>query len=139
MNAIVLALIGGMLIGVSAWVLLGFNGRIAGISGILEGLFDANSERSWRVAFLIGMLIGGAILLLVRPESFGVASDRSLLATGVAGLLVGFGTRLGSGCTSGHGICGLPRLSIRSLVAVLTFMVSGAITVYVVNHVVGGF
>lgn len=139
MNAIVLALIGGMLIGVSAWVLLGFNGRIAGISGILEGLFDANSERSWRVAFLIGMLIGGVILLLVRPESFGVASDRSLLATGVAGLLVGFGTRLGSGCTSGHGICGLPRLSSRSLVAVLTFMVSGAITVYVVNHVVGGF
>lgn len=139
MNAIVLALIGGMLIGVSAWVLLGFNGRIAGISGILEGLFDANSERSWRVAFLIGMLIGGVILLLVRPESFGVASDRSLLATGVAGLLVGFGTRLGSGCTSGHGICGLPRLSSRSLVAVLTFMVSGAITVYVVNHVLGGF
>lgn len=132
------ALMGGMLIGLSAFVLLVFNGRIAGISGILEGLFDATSERSWRLAFLAGLLVGGGALFFLRPDLFGQAEGRSTLTIVVAGLLVGFGTRLGSGCTSGHGICGLPRFSRRSLVAVVTFMATGMATVYVVQHLLGG-
>lgn len=138
MHPLVLASIGGVIIGISAFILLWFNGRIAGISGILEGVFDRTSERGWRLAFLAGMLIGGGILLALNPELFGQAERRSPLAIAAAGLLVGFGTRLGSGCTSGHGICGMPRMSVRSLVAVVTFMVTGAATVFVVEHVLGG-
>lgn len=127
--------IGGMLIGAASAVLLVFNGRIAGISGIAGGVFSSvpASERGWRTAFLIGLLLGGVLLSVVLPTALG-ASPVSMPAIVGAGLLVGFGTRLGSGCTSGHGICGLSRFSARSLVATITFMAAGGLTVFVVLH-----
>jgi uncharacterized membrane protein YedE/YeeE len=124
-------LIGGALIGSAAALLLAVNGRIAGISGILGGLIAsrARSERSWRLAFLVGLITGPALYRLfygALPLQL-EADVPTLLA---AGLLVGFGTRLGSGCTSGHGVCGLARLSPRSLTATVTFMSLGIATVY---------
>jgi uncharacterized membrane protein YedE/YeeE len=114
---------------------MAFNGRIAGISGVLGGMADARGEEfTWRLAMIGGLLVGGAVMFLVLPGSF--ASPPEDLPIGgvvLAGLLVGFGTRLGSGCTSGHGICGLSRLSSRSLVAVLTFMATAAITVAIIH------
>lgn len=137
--SLLLALAGGLIIGVSTIVLLAFNGRIAGISGIVAGFFEqGGEERSWRAMFIAGMMLGGVALFLLKPELFGAPLERSTGAYIVAGLLVGFGTRLGSGCTSGHGICGLSRLSVRSLVAVVSFMITGVITVYVIQNVLGG-
>lgn len=131
--------IGGVLIGLSAAALMLFNGRIAGISGILEGLLEPqSSDFSWKAAFVGGLLAGGAAVFALRPDLFAVTIDRSVATLAVAGLLVGFGTRLGNGCTSGHGVCGLARFSTRSLVATASFMAAGALTVYVVNHVLGG-
>ena len=129
-------LIGGLLIGLTAVLLLLINGRIAGISGILSGLIDDNppSERPWRGAFVLGLVSGAAIYswlhggLRLQLQ----ASSPGLL---LAGLLVGFGTRLGSGCTSGHGVCGLARRSPRSLVATATFIACGMLTVYLTRHV----
>lgn len=139
MHPIIMALIGGAIIGVSTLVLLASNGRIAGISGIVAGFFESRGEeRNWRAMFIAGLLFGGVALYLVQPELFGEPLERSTAAIVVAGLLVGFGTRLGNGCTSGHGICGLSRFSQRSLVAVLTFMATGIATVYVIQHVLGG-
>ena len=133
------ATIGGLFIGLSATILLLFNGRVAGISGIIEPrASQSGGGDAWRLAFAVGLLIGGAAMLLARPEAFGVPTGRSLGAVIGAGLLVGYGTRLGSGCTSGHGVCGLSRLSKRSLVATCTFMGAGFVTTYVVNHVLGG-
>ena len=133
------ALTGGTLIGFAALLLLLFNGRIAGISGIFGGvLAPAKGEFGWRAAFVGGLLVGGAVMLLLMPEHFVIGIDRSLGAVAAAGLLVGFGTRLGNGCTSGHGVCGLARFSLRSLVATLSFMLAGGITVYVIHHVLGG-
>ena len=131
------ALLGGALIGLAATLLLAGIGRIAGISGIINTAVEQREGRSWRLAFLVG-LVGGASLWFVFGN--GVAAPRVnfplpwLIA---AGLLVGFGTRLGSGCTSGHGICGLARFSRRSLVAVLAFMGAGVATVYALRHVLG--
>jgi hypothetical protein len=124
-------LLGGALIGSAAALLLAVHGRIAGISGILGGLITSRerSERSWRMAFLVGLITGPALYRLfygALPLQL-EADVPTLLA---AGLLVGFGTRLGSGCTSGHGVCGLARLSPRSLVATITFMSLGIATVY---------
>jgi uncharacterized protein len=131
--------IGGLLIGLSAVIMLLFNGRIAGISGIFGGLIKPQrGEIEWRAAFIGGLLVGGAAMMTIRPELFAITIERSALAVAVAGLLVGFGTRLGSGCTSGHGVCGLSRFSARSLVATASFMIVGAITVFVVNHFAGG-
>jgi uncharacterized protein len=128
------AVIGGVTIGASASLLLLFNGRIAGISGIVAGLVrPIAGETSWRAFFVAGLLIGGAVVLALRPQSFSAPSV-SLLAVVVAGLFVGFGTRLGSGCTSGHGVCGVSRLSVRSIVATLTFMTTGAVTTLLVHH-----
>lgn len=129
------ALIGGLLIGLGSFMLLAFNGRIAGISGILGRLLPWNAvESSWRLAFIIGLLIAPFIWQLFAPFPDIVikASNLQIIA---AGLLVGFGTRLGSGCTSGHGVCGLSRLSLRSLVATLSFIIAGVITVYITHHV----
>ena len=132
------ALGGGALIGISASILLLFNGRVAGISGILGGLVRPRAEEtSWRALFIVGLLVGGVVLYLVRPASFGAAPVSLPLAI-VAGVLVGFGTRLGSGCTSGHGVCGLSRFSGRSLAATMTFMATGAMAAFVVQHLVGG-
>lgn len=139
MDALVLALVGGAIIGLSAAMLLAFNGRIAGISGIVGGFFEqVGEERSWRGMFIAGLLLGGVAVYLIAPELFGAPLERSTAAVIVAGLLVGYGTRLSSGCTSGHGICGVSRFSIRSIVAVLTFVATGVVTVYVIQNVFGG-
>jgi uncharacterized membrane protein YedE/YeeE len=132
---------GGVLIGLAASLLLLTHGKIAGISGMLGGLLDTKTtERGYRAWFLAGLLLMGLVLAFVRPELLASASGSSapLALTAVAGLLVGFGTSLGNGCTSGHGICGLSRLSPRSLLATATFMVTGALTVFVARHLIGG-
>ena len=122
------AAFGGALIGAASALLLLVHGRIAGISGILGGLVQRGTvDRSWRYAFIAGLFAAGVLAGLVHPASIGVASGSPFVVI-VAGLLVGFGTRLGSGCTSGHGICGLSRFSGRSLLAVATFITTGAIT-----------
>lgn len=129
-----LALLGGALIGSGSALLLLTHGRIAGISGIAGGLVQgATSDRAWRLAFLAGLLVAGGVAGRVLPAAIG-APVRPLAAIVAAGLLVGFGTRLGNGCTSGHGVCGLSRLSVRSLVAVATFMTTGAITAMIAGR-----
>lgn len=132
--------IGGMLIGLAAALLLLFNGRIAGISGIAGGLFTRppRVEIYWRALFIAGLVAGGVLMSGVAPALFAVTLDRSVLALIAAGLLVGFGTRLGNGCTSGHGVCGISRMSPRSIGATVTFMAAGAAAVFVVQHVIGG-
>ncbi|MCA9549642.1 MAG: YeeE/YedE family protein [Myxococcales bacterium] len=126
------ALLGGVLIGFSAVLLLWFNGRIAGISGILSGLVRPTAgDLSWRVAFAGGLLAGGLALRLFMPSALPTTHEAHWLVVLVAGFLVGFGARVGSGCTSGHGVCGIGRLSLRSIVATTTFILTGAITVFV--------
>lgn len=133
------SLIGGMLIGLSASAMLLFNGKIAGISGIVAGLLNpAKNDTLWRGIFIAGLLTGGLLLRIVSPQVFTMGISRSWAALVLAGMLVGFGTRLGNGCTSGHGVCGLSRLSPRSLIATITFIATGAAAVYVVNHLLGG-
>ncbi|MDR0779840.1 MAG: YeeE/YedE family protein [Pseudomonadales bacterium] len=127
------ALVGGMLIGLSATLLYLGSGRIAGISGIAGGLFSTTGdERGWRWRFLLGLLGGGA-LVKVLGGAVALEFRSSWLLTLVAGLLVGYGTRLGSGCTSGHGVCGLARLSRRSLAALVVFMGVAVLTVLVLS------
>ena len=131
------SLAGGLLIGISTAMLLLFNGRIAGISGILGGLLrPAAGDAGWRIAFLLGLLAAPLIYGLAAPLP-GVRIDATTTTLIVAGLLVGIGTRYGSGCTSGHGVCGLSRLSPRSTVATVAFMLAGFATVYIVRHVIG--
>lgn len=133
------ALLGGVFIGVSATLLWAGLGRVAGISGIAGGLLRRDpGETAWRVSFLVGLLGAGALLFALSPSGFRVDIQRSAVAMIAAGLLVGFGTRLGSGCTSGHGVCGMSRLSLRSLAAVLTFMVTGALSVFLTRWLSGG-
>ncbi len=131
------ALAGGALIGVAASMFVLLNGRVAGISGVIGGLFKpAAGDAGWRVAFVVGLL--GAPLIYGTFKALpALHIDASLGALVVAGLLVGVGTRYGSGCTSGHGVCGLSRLSPRSLVATVAFMVAGFATVFVLRHVLG--
>jgi uncharacterized membrane protein YedE/YeeE len=132
------ALGGGLLIGLSALLLLYLNGRIAGISGIVNGaLARKKGDTAWRVAFALGMLAGGAAFWWLTPHAFVPRQGFPLPLLLVAGFLVGFGTRLGSGCTSGHGVCGLGRRSLRSLVATITFVACGMVTVYVARHLLG--
>ncbi len=131
------SLIGGMLIGAAAALFIAFNGRIAGISGILGGLLKpTKGDMLWRIAFLGGMLAAPLVYRLAAPLPE-VAVDADLITLIVAGLLVGLGTRYGSGCTSGHGVCGIARLSPRSLVATVAFMGAGFATVYAVRHLFG--
>lgn len=135
-----LSLFGGVLIGLSTVMLIYFKGRIAGISGVLAGLTQFGStpvgHYSWRVAFVLGLVLAPAVygLFAVMPVS---EIDSSYPLIVIAGLLVGFGTRMGSGCTSGHAVCGIGRLSPRSIVATLSFMASGFVTAYVLFHVLG--
>lgn len=132
------SLVGGGLIGLSASLLLLGDGKIAGISGILGGaLAPQRGDAAWRVVFLAGLLSGGLAVRLVAPEALAIAAPQPLAVYAAAGLLVGYGTRLGNGCTSGHGVCGLSRGSKRSLVATLAFMGAGVATVWVVRHVLG--
>ena len=131
--------LGGVLIGLSGALLLFGLGRIAGISGIYGGLLQPKSgDIAWRLAFVLGLLGGGLIMVLMAPERFTMPIDRSLLTVAAAGLLVGIGTRMGNGCTSGHGVCGISRGSPRSLMATVTFMVTGIVTVFLAGHVFGG-
>jgi uncharacterized protein len=132
-STILAALAGGALIGAAASLILLAHGRVAGISGILGSLLQRDTtDRSWRLAFLAGLLSAGVVAAFAFPDAVG-ASPVSLPLVGIAGAIVGFGTRLGNGCTSGHGVCGLSRLSTRSLVATIVFMVVAAITVAVVR------
>lgn len=136
------ALIGGGLIGLASGLYFLLNGRIAGISGILGGLLSPGKERSSvlfeRLAFIIGLVAGPLIMINATGIKAQSVVTSSLPVIIIAGLLVGFGTTIGSGCTSGHGICGLSRLSLRSLVATLSFMAAGFVTVYVTRHMMGG-
>lgn len=135
MDTMVLPLLGGALIGLASALMLVLSGRIAGISGILNGVFGLErEERTWRLAFVAGLLVGGLALTLLLPSAFRSGGLGSMPVMVVAGLVVGFGSRLGSGCTSGHGVCGIGRLSARGLVATLTFMATGAATVFVTRH-----
>lgn len=130
------SLAGGVLIGISAAMLLLFNGRIAGISGIVGGLLQrSRGDIGWRIAFLMGLLSAPLIYGLAAPLPV-VHIDADTVTLVVAGLLVGLGTRYGSGCTSGHGVCGLSRLSPRSMVATAAFMLAGFVTVFIVRHLI---
>lgn len=127
---------GGLLIGIATAILLLFNGKVAGISGILGGLFHPmRSDFAWRIAFVFGLLIAPLIysLTISLPT---VSIDADINSLIVAGLLVGIGTRYGSGCTSGHGVCGLSRFSPRSLVATISFILAGFVTVFIVRHLI---
>jgi hypothetical protein len=133
------SLIGGVLIGLSASVMLLLDGKIAGISGILAGaLKPVADDTLWRICFLAGLLAGGMLLRELLPSAFDFGIVRPFPLMAIAGLLVGFGSRLGSGCTSGHGVCGVSRLSPRSLVATATFIFTGALVVYSLRHLMGG-
>jgi uncharacterized membrane protein YedE/YeeE len=132
------ATLGGLLIGGAAVFLLLVNGRVAGISGILGGALSRScDDRSWRIAFLLGLPLGAMGVGALRG-GLELQVSASTLTLVAAGLLVGFGTRLGSGCTSGHGVCGIGRGSRRSLVATIVFMASGIVTVFAVRHLLGG-
>ena len=131
------ALAGGVLIGISAALLILLNGRIAGITGIIGGLFKpAKGDVTWRIAFTLGLIIAPIVwLLFSKLPDMKIDAHYDLLI--VAGLIVGFGARLGSGCTSGHGVCGISRLSPRSIVATIAFMSTGFLTVFVARHLLG--
>lgn len=136
MNTWISALAGGVLIGLAATLLLWLSGRIAGISGIVGGVLQPRQgEVAWRAAFLVGLIAAGAAWLWLVPGAYTPRQGFPPVLLVVAGLLVGFGTRLGNGCTSGHGVCGLGRLSLRSLAAVMTFMVTAIATTFIVRHV----
>ncbi len=131
-------LFGGVLIGLASALLLLLNGRIAGISGIVDGVVHpSRGDVGWRAAFVIGLIAAGLLLPFMWPAALPDELPRSVAIMAVAGLVVGFGTRMGSGCTSGHGVCGLSRFSPRSLAAVLTFMGTGIVTVAAWN-LIGG-
>ncbi len=131
---VLMPLTGGVLIGIAASMLLMFNGRIAGVSGIFGGtLFKHGKERAWRLSFVAGLIAGGVLLYITNAELFENSSGKGLLAVTIAGLLVGIGTRVGGGCTSGHGVCGIGRFSGRSLVATVTFVFAGMLTVALVK------
>lgn len=132
------SLIGGILIGISASIMLLLNGKIAGISGITKGIISSDTsaeDRKWRIFFISGLLLGGLAIVVLMPEMTAKSSDFSPIQIIIAGLLVGVGTSLGNGCTSGHGVCGLGRRSPRSLASVATFMAVGFLTAYIMFHV----
>ncbi len=131
-----IALAGGVLIGLAATLLLWLNGRVAGVSGILNGvIFPKSADVAWRTTFLIGLIAAGGAYMAFVPDAPLPRTDYTRAGLIIAGLLVGFGTRMGNGCTSGHGVCGLARLSMRSFVAVLTFMATAIATTYLVRHI----
>ena len=130
-----LALAGGVLIGLSATLLLWLDGRVAGVSGILDGvLFPRGRDVAWRAAFLLGLVAAAGLYMALVPGAPQPRVDFAPAGLVVAGLLVGFGTRMGNGCTSGHGVCGIGRLSARSIAAVVTFMATAFATTFVVRH-----
>ena len=133
------ALLGGAMIGAAASMLLLGNGRIAGISGTFAGLLrPVVGDTAWRVAFVGGLLAGGLLLAVLAPETIASSVNRGLGVTVLAGVVVGFGVRMGNGCTSGHGVCGLSRLSTRSLVATVSFLGVGMLTASAIQLIFGG-
>jgi uncharacterized protein len=134
-NPYLFSLMGGLLIGVAVWMMVAGLGRVTGISGITATALFTPRKSGWRFAFIVGLVLGGALFAVLFNRIAPSIAPTGLLI--VAGLLVGFGTVLGSGCTSGHGVCGLARFSLRSLIAVITFMVTGAITVAVIRATQG--
>jgi uncharacterized membrane protein YedE/YeeE len=140
MQPFVNAALGGVLIGLAATLLLLFNGRLAGLSGILKGVISPDSQKGevlWRLLFLFGLISGAAIIYILYGNSPIPRPNFPPLLLVTAGVLVGFGTSMGSGCTSGHGVCGLGLLSLRSLLATVTFLVVAILTTFVLRHVVG--
>ena len=131
-----MALLGGALVGVAASILLLLDGRIAGVAGTLGGLVTGEPDTALRIAFLGGLVVGGGALAVGMPGAFGTSPAPSWPVLALAGAAVGAGTRIGGGCTSGHGVCGMSRGSPRSLVAVLTFMLTGGLVVFALR--VGG-
>ena len=130
-------LIGGVLIGLSAVILMLGIGRVAGISGIVANAMVGSDARPWRLAFILGLPLGAILVTALGLKDWSnVTFPATMTLTAIAGVFVGVGTTLGSGCTSGHGICGLSRLSNRSIVATMTFMASGAATVFIVRHLI---
>lgn len=124
--------LGGVIIGISATMMLLFTGRVTGISGIVGGILNPKTaDKNWRFLFLLGLILGGVFLKLIRPELFTIISSAAPYDYVVAGFLVGFGTLLGNGCTSGHGVCGISRFSPRSIVATVTFISAGTISVVI--------
>lgn len=139
LNSILYSLLGGALIGVAVTLMLLFSGRVTGISGILaSSLSKPSKEGLWRWLFLAGMIAGGIFMHRLRPDLFVNLSGRGLMLVAVAGLLVGYGTVMGSGCTSGHGVCGISRFSVRSALATVTFMLFGFFTVQAVLYFLRG-
>jgi hypothetical protein len=133
------ALIGGALIGLAASLVLLTHGKVAGISGLYGGMLRrGTSDRAFRVWFLAGLVVSGGLVRVMFPAAFVTTWSATLPVVLVAGMIVGFGTQLGNGCTSGHGVCGISRLSVRSLVATGTFMLTGFATVFIVRHLIGG-
>lgn len=137
-QTIINALFGGLLIGVAVSLMLLFNGRVTGISGIVNGLITPQKgDTVWRVFFVLGLLLGGLILSILMPGSLINTLPTSNGMIFFAGLLVGFGTVMGSGCTSGHGICGFSRLSPRSFIATIVFISAGILAVYLIKKIGG--
>ncbi len=134
------ALAGGVLIGLSAVLLLAVNGRIAGISGIVRGIIDPNKpdDLDWRLLFLAGLIAGAFLYRLLPGMNTSISLEAPLLIVIIGGALTGIGTAVSGGCTSGHGVCGLAQKSPRSLVATISFMFMGGVTVFMMRHVVGG-
>ena len=132
------AVLGGIIIGLAVSLMLLFNGRVTGISGIIGGIIKPQqNDLNWRVAFIGGLLCGGFILQYLKPNAFVQFSSALPMDYMIAGILVGFGTLLGNGCTSGHGVCGISRLSIRSIIATMTFIIFGIISLLIFKIVRG--
>ena len=138
LNEYLPALAGGFAIGAAATLLLLLNGRIAGISGIAWGAISGQADNAWRWLFLVGLVLGPVLYHFITGSAAPAPSAAPWWLVIAGGLLVGFGVRMGSGCTSGHGVCGLGRLSVRSLAATMTFMATGILTVFILRHVLGG-
>ncbi len=125
--------LGGIIIGIAVSLMLLLNGRVTGISGIISGtLPQTKGDTLWRILFVLGLFTGGLVIKTVKPDVFLNELPTETLTTVIAGLLVGFGTIMGSGCTSGHGVCGISRLSMRSILATITFIIAGVVVVYVI-------
>lgn len=131
-------LLGGILIGLSSVLFLLFNGRIAGISGFIHGLLPLNkSQQLWRAAFLSGLILSGLLYYVIPSIQFPLRTDYPVYLLLAGGFCVGFGTRMGQGCTSGHGVCGMARISRRSIAATITFFVAAVITTFILRHLLG--
>lgn len=130
---------GGLLIGLAAVLLMAFHGRIAGMTGILAGLLPpVAADRAWRAAFVAGAVAAPLLITALRPQSIAFSSTTPMIWVAVSGLVVGIGAQIGAGCTSGHGICGIARLSPRSILATLVFMATAFATVFITRHLLGG-